>query len=554
MTPAANVRAATGCRRIDHATVSHVAGDFTCTLRRAGVTPCQTSHPWAILGHMPEMIEGTAGTGSQDRQDPDPGPGTPTAGTPATGPAPDRSRGLRDRSPVPRPVPVPDQDPATVPAPVLPAQDQSPTPDQSQSADRDQAARKDPAWLTWGILAGFILLSIIATVLTADGQAKAAQRSGVPIALSWLAPGVLELVSYQLWMLGYRRGRHAGSPTGYWVLAAAVSGWAIYLTTENAPTLGAALFYGGASGALGLLAWLKFREDLKRYQRDVLKRLPSKPPAFGMLWATRPRIARRAWLLSVEFGLTETEQAKTLARTWCVVFDETQDWLRSAAGFSTLTGAVPQDPDPAGTDPVPARHAVPKLTGSQKSRARDLARRAADARAAQDRGLPFHIPTAVEVATVAVRSRPGPTPPVPDPVRELWDQDSRTGNPAPVSAPPAGSAPVPPAGPGPVPDQDRGPAWSSGLTIQQKLALIPGDVMQRARDAAPGWDPIIDLARLDAVIPHWNAGSCPTKTDVAGAFRPCGNNRAADLRRMIEAMRAALTANATSSTGNGTTA
>jgi hypothetical protein len=406
----------------------------------------------------------------------------------------------------------------------------------------------DPGWLTWAIGLAFAALSAAALVLAWDGQIKAAGRAQVPANLQFLAPGVLELLAVLLVLLGYRRGRQGSSPGVYWLAGAGVGAYAIYLTTESAPTLGAALFYGGASGAAILLTFAKFYEDLVKFQRYVLGRLPSRPPSFGVLWLTNRRLAWRSLMLAIEFDIEEIDDAKSAGRTWLVVRDDILEQLTTPAGPASIIVL----PVPTGDGKRDGK-ARDRAIRDGRVRAEDLAVRAADAAVAELRGKPFHLPRLAEVATVAAQGRPAvPAPPAPDVLPDVPDQhrdapdrprrddrdDRRQDAPDPAGRP----GPHPGDDPADVPDVPTVPAC--GLTRDDIRAMIPADLVAAALKVSGSWDWVGELARLDTVMPGWHVmPTTPTAPQLKRAYG-VGNDRGSVLRRMVEALRTTSAENA----------
>lgn len=429
---------------------------------------------------------------------PEPGPGPNLYLSQAyAGPGPARALGPAGPGPqAPSPGPEPEAS--------------SPQARRAQHAAKPEAPA-EPRWLKASILVGLAALTAIALIFVSDGQVKAAFLAGVHDWRRYLAPGVFELVAILWTLLGYRRGRHGNSPWGYWALSAATGGYSVYVITAHSPGQ-SALLYGGASIAAQLLTFVKFYEDLRKWQQTHLRQTAAARAKLGVLWLTRFAVARRAWLLAVEHGITARADAIDLAHLYRAVYLDTRDELYALA--ATKHGP---DGNPGFWDKVTARR---------------LARRTADQAIAASLGKPVaRLPETVVVAKVAVAQAQAPSGPERGPEPE---PQASTG---PDRARPERETSGPDAGPGggPEPGPTPEPAPKPTLDVYDVEAIIEAAV-------AAGYDRALaekyrgDYPKVAAAVNWLTSPTCPKKEDVK-EWSGRGSTLAGELRQILDAIR-----------------
>lgn len=246
-----------------------------------------------------------------------------------------------------------------------------PTGDPTDRTDRP-VDEPEPLALKWGLTGALWIESTVGSVMAGTGQLGFAAWAGITGPAAYGVPIILDVFDVILLLIGYRQGRRRRSPWPWWAGAAIVGGFSVYTNVVHAGHR-AGLIYGAAS-AVSLISWgVKLWVDLQHYLVRI-GHIPPGRPKFGKLLLVAPRVAVRAWAVTVRRRITSGDLAVECAETWMVVYQDTRAALRRA--------------------------------GKSRTAARRLAKRTALQQLfAMTHGRAFVVPAAAEVQTVAIAMR-----------------------------------------------------------------------------------------------------------------------------------------------------
>ncbi len=300
------------------------------------------------------------------------------------------------------------------------------------------------------------LLALSATVLAASGQIEFAVSADITDARRFLVPAILEIAAVFVLLGGYLRACEGDSPTLMWLLAAGITGFAVWTNLEHGGPRAGRIY--AAATVLTFVLWLLKLRDHYRAARRASGLVESPTARFRLVrWLVMPRLTRRAWLISIEYNLRDADTALRLARLWRDAVTDAaaaagrRSWVRRRAGRraaglavrsaaavdttaypparDTSVAAQPEGPTPARGQPGAGRRrprpAQPGNAAHRRPRRSPAGRGGADLstrrsprpyrhRVIHRRTIPDYpnavSPAAPVLAAAVARRRPGPRP------------------------------------------------------------------------------------------------------------------------------------------------
>jgi hypothetical protein len=159
------------------------------------------------------------------------------------------------------------------------------------------------------------LLAASATLLSASGQIEYAIDADITDLRRFLVPAILEIAAIFLILGGYLRACDGDSPAMLWLLAAVVTGFATWTNLSHGGPRAGRIY--AAATIVTFVLWLLKLRDRYRAARRASGLIDAPTAKFRLIrWLVMPRLTGRAWLLAVEYGLRDADDALARARLW----------------------------------------------------------------------------------------------------------------------------------------------------------------------------------------------------------------------------------------------
>jgi hypothetical protein len=272
-----------------------------------------------------------------------------------------------------------------------------PSPERRRQAlprDRFQVgARRLYAAMGW-------LLAAAATILASSGQLEFARVAGINDLRQFLVPAILEIAVIFVLLGGYLRACDGESPALMWALAIVITSFATWTNLTHGGPRAGRIF--AAATVLTFVLWLLHLRDRYRAARRAAGLLDAPTAKFRLIrWIVMPSLTTRAWLIAVEYGLRDAEEALRRARLWRDTATDTREqtdggrWQRRrvARRAATLAIRAAHHTPPAATPP-PVVEAPPSGTTPTPQLTIELPTVAADPVTASDPTPPAQAPPA----------------------------------------------------------------------------------------------------------------------------------------------------------------
>ncbi|GAA0479877.1 hypothetical protein Aca07nite_87670 [Actinoplanes capillaceus] len=182
------------------------------------------------------------------------------------------------------------------------------------------------AAVTHDVLGWF--LAAAATVLAASGQVEYAVTADITDLRRFLVPAILEIAAIFLILGGYLRACDGDSPALLWLLATAVTGFATWTNLTHGGPRAGRIF--AAATVVTFVLWLLKLRDRYRAARRASGLIDAPTAKFRLIrWIVMSRQTARAWLLAIEYGIRDADEALDRARLWQ---DTAHDTFLSTSG------------------------------------------------------------------------------------------------------------------------------------------------------------------------------------------------------------------------------